>query len=152
VPVGVTTEDLVASIKSNLAADPAPLTDIAEIINDNAEGDPDFYYYRPNLSNTASVQGDYLYFVAPVDIRTDDYNIPLRPFDKYASPGFYADPALTQKVSTKSLIDDDSVHEKVKISEGDTLYIQDDEGRRFRIDVGPKPSEHKVALDITRLE
>ncbi len=152
VPVGVTTEDLVASIKSNLAADPAPLTDIAEIINDNAEGDPDFYYYQPSLSNPANVQGDYLYFVAPVDIRTDDYNIPVRPFDDYVSPGFYADAGLTQKVSDKQLIDDDSVHEKVKISEGDTLYIQDDEGRRFKIEVGPKPSEHKVALDITRLE
>ncbi|HFE47341.1 MAG TPA: acetyltransferase, partial [Nannocystis exedens] len=72
VPVGVTTEDLVAAIKENLGADPAALTDIAESLNDNAEGDPDFYYYQPKFSNPESIQGDYLYFVAPVDIRTDE--------------------------------------------------------------------------------
>ncbi|MCB9703816.1 MAG: acetyltransferase [Myxococcales bacterium] len=147
VPVGVTTADLVAAIKGNLAADPAPLTDIAEIINDNAEGDPDFYYYQPKGDHP----DDYLYFVAPVDIRTDAYNNAVRPY-AYTAPGFFADAALTQKVSDLHDIDGDVVHEKVKIEPGDTLYIKDDEGRKFQIDVGDKPSGHWIALDITRLE
>ncbi len=152
VDVGVTTEDLVAAIKENLGNDPAALTDIAESLNDNAEGDPDFYYYQPKFSNPEDVQGDYLYFVAPVDIRTDESNMPLRAYGDYQRPGFFADEALTVKVSDKQLIDNDTTHEKIKISTGDTLYIEDDRGQRFRLDVGEKPSVHKISLDITRLE
>ncbi len=151
VDVGVTTEDLVAAIKENLGADPAALTDIAESLNDNAKGDPDFYYYQPGFSNPESIQGDYLYFVTHVDIRTDDYNMSVRPYSGYQHPGFFADEALTIKVSDTQIIDGDSTHEKIKINAGDTLYIEDDEGRRFRLDVGEKPTLHRVALDITRL-
>ncbi|MCA9659783.1 MAG: acetyltransferase, partial [Myxococcales bacterium] len=152
VPVGVTTADLVAAIKENLANDPAPLTDIAEIINDNAEGDPDFYYYQPTLGNPEAIQGDYLYFVAPVDVRVKDDNSPVRDYAAYQKPGFFADAGLTQKVSDKAEIDGDVVHEKVKIAAGDTLYIMDDKGWTYRLDVGDKPSTNWISIDVTRLE
>jgi hypothetical protein len=66
--------------------------------------------------------------------------------------GFYADKAMTTKISDTRDVDGDTVHEKIKVKSGDTLYIMDDDGRRFRIDVGDKPSDHWINLDITRVE
>jgi hypothetical protein len=33
-----------------------------------------------------------------------------------------------------------------------TIYIEDDEGRRYAIDVGDKPSNHRISLTLTRLQ
>jgi hypothetical protein len=149
VPVGVTTEQMVAQIRDNFAANPAALIDIAERVNDTSDGAPDFYYYQPQ---DPAHPGDWLYFVTPLDIRRDLQNLPARDYSAYTKIGFFADPELTVKLSTTQTIDGDVTHEKIKITEGDTLYIQDDEARRYRLVVGPKPTLHRISLEITRLE
>ncbi|WP_437831359.1 acetyltransferase [Sorangium sp. So ce1153] len=151
VPVGVKTEDLVASIKENLAKDPAVLKDMAIELNDNAAGDADFYLYQPSTESGVAGQRDYLYFVAPDDIRKDAEGERVRDY-AYERPGFFADAALAKKVSTTEEIDGDALHEKVEVQQGDTLYFADDEGRRYEIRVGDKPSAHRLSLTLTRIQ
>ncbi|HTN82422.1 MAG TPA: acetyltransferase [Sorangium sp.] len=152
VPVGVKTEDLVASIKENLSRDPAVLKDMAIELNDNAAGDADFYLYQPSTESGVAGQRDYLYFVAPDDIRKDAEGERVRDYDAYERPGFFADAGLTKKVSTTEEIDGDALHEKVEVKPGDALYFEDDEGRRYEIRIGDKPSPHRLSLTLTRLE
>ncbi|XXX75831.1 acetyltransferase [Sorangium sp. So ce134] len=151
VPVGVKTEDLVASIKENLAKDPAVLKDMAIELNNNAAGDADFYLYQPSTESGVAGQRDYLYFIAPDDIRKDDEGARVRDY-AYDSPGFFADAALAKKVSTTEEIDGDALHEKVEVQPGDTLYFADDEGRRYEIRIGDKPSAHRLSLTLTRIQ
>lgn len=147
IPTGVSSEELLASIRENIEADPAALTGVAEKLNDNTAGDADFYYYQPGPLGAG---GDYLYFVAPGDLRKDADGEPVRPY-AYERPGFFADEELTQKVSTAEEIDGDNAHEKVKITRGMTLYIEDDDGRRYAVIVGDKPSAHRIALTLRRI-
>jgi hypothetical protein len=145
VPVGVSTEEIVAQMRANIEADPAGLVGMAEQLNDNTAGDADFYYYQPEAG------GDYLYFIRPGDIRLDEQGDPVRDYG-YEHPGFFADRELTEKISSRDIIDRDDEHEKVQIEPGMTLYMEDDDGRRYRIDVGEKPSRHRVTLTITRIQ
>ncbi|WP_441290022.1 acetyltransferase [Sorangium sp. KYC3313] len=151
VPVGVKTEDLVASIKENLARDPAVLKDMALELNNNAAGDADFYLYQPSTESGVAGRRDYLYFVAPDDIRKDADGVRVRDY-AYESPGFFSDPALEKKVSTTEEIDGDALHEKVEVKAGDTLYFADDEGHRYEIGIGDKPSPHRLSLTLTRIQ
>ncbi|WP_437754799.1 acetyltransferase [Sorangium sp. So ce1389] len=151
VPVGVKTEDLVASIKENLSRDPAVLKDMSIELNDNAAGDADFYLYQPSTESGVAGQRDYLYFVAPDDIRKDAEGVRVRDY-AYERPGFFADAGLAKKVSTTEEIDGDALHEKVEVKPGDALYFEDDEGRRYEIRIGDKPSAHRLSLTLTRLE
>lgn len=141
---------LVDEIKANFQEDPGAFVEVAKTLVDSATGDPDFYYYRPDLDNSVDIQGDYLYFVEPADLRVDDEGELVRPY-AYEKPGFFRDEGLNDKVSSTMEIDGDTTREKVKIQPGDVLFIQDDRGVRFRINVGEKPSKFRVALDITRL-
>ena len=45
----------------------------------------------------------------------------------------------------------DDTHEKLRVVPGDVLYVEDDAGRVYRIDVAEKPSAHTIALDVTRV-
>ena len=150
VPVGVTVATLVEDIKANIQKNPAALSAIAELLNENTEGAADFFYYVPSAATPAELQGDYLYFVTPEDIENDEDGEPVRPYS-YSFPGFFADAFLGQKLSEKTPIDGDDRHEKVKIAPGDVLFTQDHDGRIFRIDVGDKPSPHRIVLDIQRV-
>lgn len=150
VPVGVTVDDLVAQIKANIQKNPAALAAIAELLNENTEGRADFFYYVPKPSNPEELRGDWLYFVTAEDIEGDDDGDPVRPY-AYKRPGFFSDPALSEKVSTLAEIDGDLTHEKVKVAPGDVLYVQDDAGRLFKLEVGDKPAPHSIALDVTRV-
>ncbi len=151
VPVGIETADLVANIKANLAKDPASLKGMAVELNDNASGDADFYYYQPSTESGVAGRADYLYFVAPEDVRKDEKGERVRPYS-YQRPGFYADAALAAKVSSKEPIDGDDLHEKVKIEPGASVFFEDDAGRRFEVKAGAKPSAHRVALTLTRVQ
>jgi len=151
VRIPIDPDDLLVQIKANFENDPSALASVAERVNDAAQGDADFYYYQPKRTNSAQIQGDYLYFVTEDDIRKDDEALPVRPYDAYAKPGFYADADLSDKLSSLAEIDGDDVHEKIKVSPGDVLYIEDDAGRRFKLAVGDKPSPSRISLDITRL-
>lgn len=150
VPVGITVDDLVSQIKANIQKNPAAMSAIAELLNENTEGEADFFYYIPSAETPTELQGDYLYFITPEDIENDEDGDPVRPYD-YKNPGFFADAQLTEKISQKVLIDDDDKHEKVKIAPGDVLFTQDHNEQVYRISVEEKPSQHRIALDIKRV-
>ncbi|HEY8380265.1 MAG TPA: hypothetical protein VIK91_27435 [Nannocystis sp.] len=142
---------IVAQIKANLEQNPEALIGITEQLNDNTEGDADFYYYKPDPArHPDALTTDYLFFVTEADLRRDADGLPVRAYT-YERPGFYADPDLTQKVSSTADVDGDTTHEKVAVAPGDVLYVEDDARRRYRIDVVDKPSPHNLTLEITRL-
>ena len=141
---------LLKGIKENLAANPDALADITELLNNNADGDADFYYYRPDPSNAADVQGDYLYFVTEDDIRSDAEGAPVRPY-AYKHPGFFADAGLKMKLSSTVAIDNDDTHEKLKVSPGQVVFSEDDAGHVYQIAVGDKPTRSALSLTLTRV-
>lgn len=151
VPLGVTAEEITAEIADNIADNPSALRELANQLADATDGEADFYYYVPSTGAAESERGDWLFFVDASDIPVGDDGQPLRPYD-YTDIGFFADAELTQPLSDTSALEGDTVHHKVRIESGDTLYMRDDAGHRFRIDVGPKPSPFKVTLDLTRLD
>ena len=143
---------IVAQIKANLEQNPEALTGITEQLNDNADGDADFFYYRPDpKTSPADVQGDWLYFVTEADIRDGDDGNPVRPYSGYQRPGFFGDPDLADKRSTTDALDGDTAHEKVRVAPGDILYVEDDAQRRYKLLVLDKPSANNLALEITRI-
>ena len=143
---------IVAQIKANLEQNPEALTGITEQLNDNADGDADFFYYRPDpKTSPADVQGDWLYFVTEADIRDGDDGNPVRPYGGYQRPGFFGDPDLSDKRSTTDALDGDTAHEKVRVAPGDVLYVEDDAQRRYKLLVLDKPSANNLALEITRI-
>ena len=151
IPAGISTAALEKQIRDNIQSNPAALAALAELLNENTAGAADFYYYVPKADNDAAVRGDWLYFIDPDDIANNSSGDPVRKYG-YAHPGFYGDPELTDKISSTTEIDGDDSHEKVKIDVGDVLYIEDDEGSVFKIEVGEKPGRHDVALAVTRVE
>lgn len=150
VPIGVSSDDIVAQIRENMAANPLALEDLAEALTANTVGFADFYYWKPKPGGDVQWEGDWLFFITPDDIPVGDEG-PARPYE-YENPGFFADQALTQKLSSTAAVDGDVTHEKVRIAPGDTLYVEDDDGKVYRIDVADKPSPNYVALDVTRVE
>lgn len=151
IPAGISTAELEQKIRENIQKNPAALAALAELLNENTDGSADFYYYVPKADNDDAVRGDWLYFINPDDIANNSSGDPLRKYS-YAHPGFYADPDLTDKLSSTAVIDGDDAHEKVKIEPGDVLYIEDDAGSVFKIEVKDKPGRHDIALAVTRVE
>ena len=151
IPAGITTAALEKQIRDNIQQNPAALAALAELLNENTEGAADFYYYVPTPGAPAEQQGDWLYFITADDIKNNSSGDPERKYD-YAHVGFYSDPTLITKVSSDMNIDGDGSHEKVKITAGDTLYIEDDAGSVFEIVVNEKPERQRVALSVTRVE
>jgi DNA polymerase III psi subunit len=147
VPVGVSADSIVEQLKANVQNDPDALRALAGELNDTTVGDADFFYLVPQ---DPAAPGDYLYFVAPEDLQKDESGEPARPY-AYAHPGFYADEALTQKVSSTALLDGDGLHEKVPVRVGDVLFVEDDVGSVFRVAALAKPSPHRLTLRVTRV-
>jgi hypothetical protein len=145
VSVGTRTDVLVRRIRENLEKDPALLVGMVEALTESTEGDADFYYVQPGAGRE-----DWLFFVAPADLRKNEEGDPVRSY-AYERPGFFADPELSRKVSTREAVDGDTAHEKVRIEPGARLFMEDAEGQRYAIEVGDKPSLHRVALTVTRL-
>ena len=150
VPLGVEADTIVEEIRENLAANPLALQDLAEKLTDNTKGFADFYYWKPAPGGPVEEEGDWLWFVTADDIPSDDAG-PARPYD-YANPGFFADQGLSDKVSSTDAVGGDTTHEKVRIEAGDVLYVEDDTGRVYRIDVGDKASPNTLSLDLTRVQ
>ena len=149
VPLGVAAEDIVDEIKANMAANPLALEDLAENLLANTDGFADFYYVRPPPDAPAAEQGDWLFFVTEADIPVDDDG-PARCY-AYDNPGFFADPGLSQKLSDTTSVGGDTGHEKIRVEPGDQVYVEDDAGRVYRIDVAEKSSPSTIALDVTRM-
>lgn len=104
-------------------------------------GDIDFYYRLADDDNT------YMFFIAPEDQRDD------QTYD-YPNPGFYSDPDLSDKASALEIGGvGDTSHEKVRIDEGETvLYLQDGEGRLFRLRVFKLAGEDDVTVYVSEAE
>lgn len=151
VEVGIAPDDLMDQIRENAQQNPEGLKELARAITNSTVGDADFYYFRTLPDADASILGDWLYFIIEDDIRRDDQGDLVREYS-YEHVGFYADRELTNKVSDLTEVENDDVHEKVRVAPGDTLYIEDDQKRVYRIDVGEKPSTYKVSLDVTRVK
>jgi len=144
VRLGVPPSEIVSEARTNLEQNPTALGDVARLITESGHGDADFYYVRAN-------DHDYLFFLTPEDSRFGADRQPARAYH-YDAPGFFADPALTNKLSSAEHVDGDSAHEKIVVSPGDILYTGDDADRRYRVRVLDKPSPHRVALVIERIE
>jgi hypothetical protein len=150
VPVGIDTGTLNQQIRKNFEADPASLVDVATQLIDTSEGAADVYYFRASPTRPANEQGDWLFFVNESDIRKDDAGKPVRPY-AYSHPGFYEDDALTKKVSDRRSLEGDVEHEKVRAAPGLSVYAEGEKGTVMKLTVGPKPSENRMALEVTRV-
>ncbi|MBK7825943.1 hypothetical protein [Nannocystis sp.] len=151
IPAGITTAALEQQIRKNIQNNPAALAALAELLNENTDGAADFYYYVAGPDAPKSQQGDWLYFITPDDIANNTSGDAVRKYS-YDHPGFYTDPGLATKVSSLTAVDGDTTHEKVQVHPGDVLYIEDDAGSVFKIEVEEKPGRHKVALAVTRVD
>ncbi|MEX1364505.1 MAG: acetyltransferase, partial [Nannocystaceae bacterium] len=149
VAVGVEPEVLISQSRNNLEDNPEALREFASLIIDSTRGDADFYYVRVGHEGVEAEQGDWLFFVTEQDLRLDDDGQPVRGYG-YEAPGFFADPQLQTKVSSTQRVDGDVDHEKVRVEPGDILYSVDDQGQRYAIRVGEKPSRSTLALDVER--
>jgi hypothetical protein len=149
VGVGLDAASIEATIRDNLRADPASLIDVAADVLDNGSGEADFYYVRPRPDDAPERQGDWLFFVTPGDLPEGEGGA-KRPYD-YERPGFYADEALAQKISTKDEVDGDVEHEKVRLDGLSALYAPGKGGAAYRVDVGPKPSQARRIVTVTRV-
>ena len=150
IQIPVDQDAIFAAIRANFKANPEALADLAKLLNNNAEGDADFYYVRH-----AALDADYLYFITDEDIRSDAEGNPVRDY-AYAHPGFYADINLGKKLSSKLGADGepiagDDTHEKVQLTPGQILFVEDDRGHVYQLGVGEKADRSTIHLDITRV-
>lgn len=104
-------------------------------------GAVDFYYRRAD-DGTAM-----LYFVAQSDLAEGlGYG--------WQTPGFFADAALTQKVSATQIDGvTDTAHEKLSVEGGEqVVFMQDDAGRRFQVRINAaSPGHPSIDLAVTEL-
>jgi len=145
--LGLDAETIVAGVEASIAADPTVLRPLAVAVTENGVGAPDLYY-RPVRVDDGENE-DWLWFVTEDDIPRRE-GPPDRPY-RYAKVGFFADPGLDERVSTTRELLGDTTHEKVRVVEGDVLYVGDDEGSVFELEVVGKPSRSRLGLRIRRL-
>lgn len=148
--VGIGADEMVERIKQNFAQNPRALRELAALTNETTVGAADFFYYRARPDGPAETQGDWLYFIAPTDIPRQPDGSFARAYD-YPAPGFFADERLSQPVHGRIEVDGDTDHLKVRIEPGQRLYVGDDAGRVYQIDVRDKPSRARIALGVTRV-
>lgn len=148
VGIGLTAEEMIAQIRPNLQEQAAF---IARVILGNYwknNARLDFYYRR-----VAEGSPPALFFVNESD-RPSDSMGGLEPY-AYKQPGFFADAALTEKVSSKQVDGvSEADHEKFKLPEGETtLYMQDDEDKvyRLRFYVPPGGDPREIVVHVRAL-
>ncbi|HEY8376334.1 MAG TPA: hypothetical protein VIK91_07595 [Nannocystis sp.] len=130
VPLGLTADDILAQLRPTMQTQADKIADALAGAYWKNNSRLDFYYRR----------GDdgvpYLYFVGPSDKRPAAGDPNQLAAYAYKNPGFFADPELTQKVSSTTLPGvSDTEHEKFQLPTGaTTLYIQDDEDIVYRLD------------------
>ena len=150
VSVGITAADVERTVRENLQSDPTAFLDLAEQILDASRGAPDIFYVHVPPSAAPEEAGDWLYFVTPMDIPLGDDGRREREY-AYAHPAFFADPGLTRQVSSRTRVDGDEVHEKVRVDAGDRVYVEDDTGAVFVLEIGGKPSAHTISIEVRRV-
>jgi hypothetical protein len=122
------------------------LRDIASEVVDTTRGAADFYYYRSQGVDAA----DWLFFIAESDLELDAAGDPVRPY-RYRHPGFFADEGLTDQLSTAEELNGDVEHQKLRVTPGDVVYVEDAARSVYRLDVGAKPSQSRLDVTITRM-
>jgi len=145
VEVGLSVERVVDAVRANLETDPDGILSLVNLMFHNGWGAPDLYLYRPEGGTE-----DWLWFVAEDDLPRGEGGALLREYG-YARPGFYADEALADKVSTTEEVAGDVRHEKVRVAPGDVLYVEDDEGARFRLEVLEDGGTAGLGLHVGRV-
>lgn len=119
-PVGLDADALIERLRPSLQAQGARLSELLVGQQGLASSGCDLYLVEGQ-------GGLALYFRGPQETPT--------PYP-YATAGMYSDAALTQKLSSLSLPGhDDLTHEKLKPVAGQTLYYEDDERRRWRVEI-----------------
>lgn len=144
VSAGITAPELIERMRVNLEANPAALREYSSLLADNAEGAADFYYVR------SEGEEDWLFFVAEYDLELDADGDPVRPY-AYPEPGFFGDCERRRKLSSTIEIDGDIDHEKIRVDVGDAMFVVDDAGVCFRVEVARKPSRARIELEVTRM-
>lgn len=139
IPVGITGEEAATAVRPHLQGQ---ASEIAGYLLGNYKensGPVDFYYRR------ADDGVPYLFWVAPGDLAE---GLPYG-WDK---PGFYADPGLTEKLSSTDAGVGDGSHEKLRIEAGETVvYAQDDEGDTYRIRiVAPEGDPKEITVYVAK--
>ncbi|WP_146158337.1 hypothetical protein [Enhygromyxa salina] len=137
VPVGITGPEAADGVRPFLQAQ---ASDIAGYLLGNYKansGPVDFYYRRAEDGNP------YLFWVTPADLHDD---LPYA----WDRPGFYADPDLTQKLSSVDVGIGDSTHEKLAVTAGETVvYAEDDDGVRYRVRiVAPAGDLSEISVNV----
>lgn len=129
VPLGLTAEVLIEKLRETMQTQADKIGDAlaGSYWKNNAR--LDFYYRRGDDDNP------YLWFVAPSDKRPAAGDPDQLDAAVYAKPGFFGDPALTQKVSSTDIPGvADTEHEKFALPTGvTTLYMQDDEAKTYEL-------------------
>ncbi len=127
VNVGLTADGIRSAMRPALQDQRAKLSE--QLLGDYQKnnGAIDFFY------QLGSDNQPYLNFVAASD--------PLPKPYAYATPGFFSDEALTQKISTS-----DGTHERLPVTQSATFYMKDDTGAiiRVRTVVPADPTEIEV--------
>ena len=121
-PVGLEADELIEALRPSLQDQEAELSELLLGSRGLATSGADLFY-------VPGTDAGYLLFVAPEDAPGAPYG--------WQNPGFFADAALTQKVSTRQPLPgvDDDTHEKVLAAAGDVHYIQDDQAQTYRLRV-----------------
>jgi hypothetical protein len=148
IPVGIDTRVIEQTVRDNLASDPFSLLDIATRIIDTTSGDADFYYVQRRIGDERTE--DWLVFIGPEDIALDTTGRPVRPY-AYTTPGFFADDALSQRVSQPRDIGAGLIRQVVVVEAGQRLYLADDENQRYAVTVGARQNRATLPVTIERL-
>jgi hypothetical protein len=147
ISLGVDSSKLLEEIKNNIANDPRALRELAQSTNQTTRGAADVFYVRVESGPEA---GDWLWFLEETDIPRGDDGALVRAY-AYPSPGFYGDAALVTPLGDRREVERDAEHLKVKVQPGDRLFVQDDVGQIYRLDVGAKASERRLSLGVSRV-
>jgi hypothetical protein len=136
-PVGISADQLIAKLRPKLSEQETKLSELLVGNSGLASSDADLYYLRG-----AEGEGALLYRGAKDGGETRSY----------PKPGFFADSALTQKLSSTAAgfgIDDTS-HEKVAARLGATYYVADETGAVFELKLSELTAEG-VGVEVRQL-
>ena len=139
-PLGVTADALVASIRANVAANPAALRELAEATNPMTRGAADLFYQRDEATGV-----DWLRFVEPGDLPRGPDGARVRPY-AYAAPGFFRDPALTIRAEGSGESDALSI----RVAPGETYFVADDLGGVYALEIEGKEAPSRLRIGLSR--
>ena len=123
-PVGITADELIDAMRPTLQEQTARLSELLVGSQGIAQTQVDVYL----VASTSPTVPGYLFQRIPED------SVGGAPI---ARPGFFSDPALTQRVSQLGSApgSDDTTHEKVPVAEGLSVYFADDENKPWQLRV-----------------